>query len=214
MQHPELIIVLDFGAQYSQLIARRVRELGVYAELHSFDFPVSKIREMKPSGIILSGGPASVYAPGAPHASPEIFNFGIPILGICYGLQMIAYQLGGEVDRSAKREFGRAEVLIDDTSDLFAGFDGQTAVWMSHGDALTVLPKGFERIGHSANSPICAVRNKAKKIYGVQFHPEVVHTERGKDILRNFLFKICECGGGWSAGSFIEREIEESAGTV
>lgn len=214
MQHPELILILDFGSQYSQLIARRTRELGVYAELHSFDFPISKIRELKPKGVILSGGPASVFARGAPHSSPELFNLDLPILGICYGLQMIAYQLGGEVDGSAKREFGRAEVMIDDISDLFAGFDGQTTVWMSHGDALTALPKGFERIGHSPNSPICAIRNRAKKIYGVQFHPEVVHTERGMDILKNFLFRICECKGGWSAGSFIEEDILEIRKTV
>lgn len=214
MQHGEVVLVLDFGSQYSQLIARRVRELGVYAELHPFNFPVETIRALRPKGIILSGGPASVYEAGAPHPSPEIFDLGIPILGICYGLQVIAYQLGGEVDRSAKREFGRAEVFIDDTSDVFAGFNGQTTVWMSHGDALTELPSGFERIGHSSNSPICAIRNRAKKIYGVQFHPEVVHTERGKDILRNFLFKVCECRGGWNAGFFIEKEVEEIRRTV
>lgn len=214
MHHPEYILVLDFGSQYSQLIARRVRELGVYAELHPFDFPLEKIRKLKPKGIILSGGPASVYAADAPQSSSELFNLDLPILGICYGLQMIAYQLGGGVDRSARREYGRAEVTIDDTSDLFAGFDGRTTVWMSHGDALTALPPGFERIGHSSNSPICAIRNKVKKIYGVQFHPEVLHTERGKDILKNFVFRICGCQGGWSAGSFIEEEIEEIRGTV
>ncbi len=214
MRHPEFLLILDFGSQYSQLIARRVRELGVYAELHSFDFAIGRIRELKPNGIILSGGPASVFAPGAPHSSPELFNLDVPILGICYGLQMVAFQLGGEVDRSAKREFGRAEVVIDDMSDLFAGFDGQTSVWMSHGDALTALPKGFERIGHSPNSPICAIRNRAKKIYGVQFHPEVVHTERGMDILKNFLFRICECRGGWSASSIIEEDILEIRKTV
>jgi len=214
MRHSEHILVLDFGAQYSQLIARRVRELGVYAELHPFDLPVAMIRALRPKGIILSGGPSSVYAPGAPHSSRELFELGVPILGICYGLQMIAYQLGGEVDRSAKREFGRAEVLIDDASDLFAGFDGRTSVWMSHGDALTGLPKGFDRIGHSANSPICAIRDKTRKIYGVQFHPEVNHTERGTEILRNFLFKICGCSGGWDAGFFIEKEMEEIRTTV
>lgn len=209
MQHSELILVLDFGSQYSQLIARRVRELGVYAELHPFNFPIQEIRRLNPKGIILSGGPSSVYDTGAPHSSPELFDLHIPILGICYGLQVIAYQLGGEVDLSAKREFGRAEVTIDDTSDLFLGFNGHTTVWMSHGDALTQLPSGFERIGHSVNSPICAIRNKEKSIYGVQFHPEVVHTERGRDILKNFLFAICGCCGGWNAGSFIEEEIDE-----
>jgi GMP synthase (glutamine-hydrolysing) len=209
MQHSELILVLDFGSQYSQLIARRVRELGVYAELHAFDFSMERIRRLNPKGIILSGGPSSVYESNAPLSSPEIFGLGIPILGICYGLQVIAHQLGGEVDRSARREFGRAEVVIDDTSDLFAGFDGATTVWMSHGDALTRLPSGFESIGHSANSPICAIRSKARMVYGVQFHPEVAHTEKGSDILKNFLFNICGCVGGWNAGSFIDEEIEE-----
>lgn len=209
MQHSEFILVLDFGSQYSQLIVRRIRELGVYAELHPFSLSIDRIRSLKPTGIILSGGPSSVYEPNAPHPSSEVFNLDIPILGICYGLQVIADQLGGEVDRSAKREFGRAEVFIDDASDLFSGFDGQTTVWMSHGDTLTQLPLGFDRIGHSANSPICAVRNKAKKIYGVQFHPEVAHTERGTEILKNFLFTVCGCKGGWDAGFFIEKEIEE-----
>lgn len=209
MHHAELILILDFGAQYSQLIARRVRELGVYSELCAFDLPLEEIRRLNPKGIILSGGPSSVYADDAPRSSEELFELAVPILGICYGLQMIAYQLGGEVDRSAKREYGRAELLIDDTSDLFLGFDGQTTVWMSHGDALTALPKGFERIAHTANSPICAIRNREKKIYGVQFHPEVLHTVQGKEILSNFVFRICGCQGGWSAGSFIEEEIEE-----
>jgi len=214
MRHTEFILVLDFGSQYSQLIVRRVRELGVYAELHPFNLAAETIRSLNPAGIILSGGPSSVYEPDAPHPSPELFNLGVPILGICYGLQVIAYQLGGEVDRSAKREFGRAELLIDDTSDLFSGFNGRTTVWMSHGDALTDLPPDFERIGHSANSPICAIRNRARKIYGVQFHPEVVHTERGTEMLKNFLFAVCGCRGGWDAGFFIEQEIEEIRQTV
>ncbi|MBI4546443.1 MAG: glutamine-hydrolyzing GMP synthase [Ignavibacteriae bacterium] len=216
MLYTELILILDFGSQYSQLIARRVRELGVYSELHPYNISIEGIKNLKPKGIILSGGPASVYEPGAPHTSPEIFQLGIPILGICYGLQMIAYQLGGEVDRSAKREYGYAEVVVDDTSDLFAGFqrDGRrnsitTTVWMSHGDALTKLPLGFERIGHSRNSSICAIHNKEKKIYGVQFHPEVVHTIKGKEILRNFVFTICCCKGGWTADSIIGKQIKE-----
>src|SRR5713101_1269485 len=214
MRHSELIIVLDFGSQYSQLIARRVRELGVYTELHPFNLPVDSIRRLNPKGIIFSGGPSSVYADDAPHCSPEIFSLGIPVLGICYGLQMIAYQLDGEVDRSARREYGYAEVVIDDASDLFAGFknnstETSTIVWMSHGDALTRLPAGFERVGHSRNSPICAIHNIEKKIYGVQFHPEVAHTVRGKELLGNFIFKICGCTGGWSAGSIIEQKIAD-----
>ena len=190
MQHSEVILVLDFGAQYSQLIARRIRELGVYTELQPFNFSIDEIKRLKPKGIILSGGPSSVYADDAPHSSPQLFSLGIPILGICYGLQMIAYQLGGEVDRSARREYGHAEVFIDDTTDLFAGFNGKersTVVWMSHGDALTKLPPGFEHIGHSPNSPICAIRNTEKQIYGVQFHPESFLTECGTTILERFL---------------------------
>lgn len=219
MQHTELILVLDFGAQYSQLIARRVRELGVYSELHPYRISVEDIRRMKPIGIIYSGGPSSVYADDAPHSSPEIFSLGIPILGICYGLQMIAYQLGGEVDRSAKREFGPADVLIDDDSDLFHGLVGtgggrSTPVWMSHGDALTKLPREFDTIAHTPNSPICAIRNTKKKIFGVQFHPEVVHTAKGKEILRNFVYTICGATGGWSAGSFIDRQTDEIRNTV
>jgi GMP synthase (glutamine-hydrolysing) len=215
MQHSELILVLDFGSQYSQLIARRVRELGVYSELQPYNLSIDKIRAMKPSGIILSGGPSSVYDNNAPLPSSELFQLGIPVLGICYGLQVIAHQLGGEVDRSAKREYGRAEVLIDDTNDLFANFNGKAStVWMSHGDALTKLPKGFESIAHSNNSPICAIRNKEKKIYGVQFHPEVVHTLKGKEILKNFVYKICECKGGWNVGSFIQKEVEEIRATI
>ncbi|MBI1804593.1 MAG: glutamine-hydrolyzing GMP synthase [Ignavibacteriae bacterium] len=216
MQHSELILVLDFGSQYTQLIARRVRELGVYSEIHPFNLSIEKIRKLKPKGIVLSGGPSSVYAPDAPHSSQELFSLGIPILGICYGLQMIAYQLGGQVDTSARHEYGFAEVLIDNTSDLFAGLNGPMKegrmtipVWMSHGDALTKLPRGFEPIAHTNNSPICAIRNVEKKIYGVQFHPEVVHTVQGKEILRNFVFTICGCRGEWNAGSIIDEKVEE-----
>jgi len=212
MPQGELIIVLDFGAQYAQLIARRIRELGVYAELHPYNMPLERIAALGPKGIILSGGPSSVYDPGAPHPAAGIFEAGIPILGICYGLQSIAYTLGGEVDRSARKEFGQAEVTIDDSSDLFSGINGtssKTLVWMSHGDALTRLPSGFEKIAHSDNSPISAVRHTAKKIFGVQFHPEVVHTEKGKEILRNFVFGICGCSGGWNAGSIIDQKTAE-----
>ncbi|MFI5253345.1 MAG: glutamine-hydrolyzing GMP synthase [Bacteroidota bacterium] len=213
MNHSEVILVLDFGGQYSQLIARRVREFGVFSELHPFNISIERITEMNPKGIIFSGGPSSVYETGAPHSSADLFKLGIPVLGICYGLQVIAYQLGGEVDRFAKREYGMAEVHIDDTTDLFAnlfqnGKNPVTTVWMNHGDALTKSPPGFESIGHTDNSPICAIRDKPKKIYGVQFHPEVVHTPKGKDMLKNFVFKICGCKGGWDAGSIIEMSIK------
>jgi GMP synthase (glutamine-hydrolysing) len=221
MQHEELVLVLDFGSQYSQLIARRIRELGVYSELHPFNLSIDRIKALNPRGIVLSGGPSSVYANDAPLPSPNIFDLGVPVLGICYGLQVIAHQLGGQVDTSARREYGPADVLIDDASDLFAGIDGasgvatpSTKVWMSHGDALTTLPTGFERIAHTTNSPICAIRNRERRIYGVQFHPEVVHTPHGKTILRNFVFSICGCTGGWNARSIVEKETEEIRHTV
>ncbi|MFQ5797516.1 MAG: glutamine-hydrolyzing GMP synthase [Bacteroidota bacterium] len=209
MRHSELILVLDYGSQYTQLIARRVRECGVYSEIHSFDIPLDRIRALNPTGIILSGGPSSVYEQGAPFSDPSVFQTGAPILGICYGLQLIAHQLGGEVDRSARREYGKAVLIVDDRSDLFSGFDGRTSVWMSHGDALTKLPPGFEPIAHTESSPICAIRNASTKIYGVQFHPEVIHTARGRDMLRNFLFTICRCKGDWNPTSLIERSVQE-----
>lgn len=214
--HPsELILVLDFGSQYSQLIARRIRELGVYSELRAFSVTADEVRKAAPKGIIFSGGPASVYEEGAPLPDPAILDLGIPVLGICYGLQVIAHQKGGAVDPGAWREFGRAEVVVEDDSDLFAGFDGTTTtVWMSHGDALTKLPAGFRKLARSGNSPICAVADPARKIYGVQFHPEVVHTPRGMDILRNFAVGVCGCGGGWDAGSIIRMKTGEIRSVV
>jgi GMP synthase (glutamine-hydrolysing) len=205
----EVILVLDFGSQYSQLIARRIRELGVYSELHPYNISIEKIIKLNPKGIILSGGPSSVYEKDSPHSTPSLLALGIPILGICYGLQIIAYQLGGQVDTQAKREYGPADINIDNNNDLFSGFENKAHVWMSHGDALTKLPNGFETIAHSGNSPICAIRDPKRKIFGVQFHPEVVHTPRGIEILRNFTGKICDCRGGWNSGSFIEKKTEE-----
>jgi len=209
MRPTEFILVLDFGSQYTQLIARRIRELGVFSEIQRFDFPIDEILKLKPKGIILSGGPSSVYEDGAPQVDEKLFELGIPVLGICYGLQLIAYKLGGIVDKFAKREYGKAVLRVIKNDDLFYGFNSQSVVWMSHGDALIKEPDGFEVIAWTDNSPICAIRNKDKKIYGVQFHPEVAHTERGDEILRNFVYKICGCKGEWNAEFFIEREIEE-----
>jgi len=204
MHHAESILVLDFGGQYTQLIARRVREIGVYSEIHPFNISPETIRSLSPRGIILSGGPSSVYDANAPKPARAIYDLGIPILGICYGLQLIADQLGGSVDASARREFGKAEIRVDSKEVLFRGVGPETTVWMSHGDALKTLPEGFEPAARSANAPICAIRNSRKKIFGVQFHPEVIHTPEGRKILENFVLGICGARGGWTAGSFIE----------
>ncbi len=204
----EKILILDFGSQYTQVIARKVRELGVYAEIYPYKITESEFKAINPTGLILSGGPSSVYAEEAPHPSFDIFNTNIPILGICYGLQLIAYKNGGEVDKAAHREYGRAELIIDNHDDIFKNIDN-SIVWMSHGDLLTKLPEGFEIIAHSTNSPICAVRNIERKIYGVQFHPEVHHTAQGKQILENFIRNICGCKDTWDAHSFIDTTIEK-----
>ena len=205
----ERIIIIDFGSQYTQVIARKVRELGVYAEIFPFTINESEMKAINPKGIILSGGPSSVYAEEAPHPSWDIFSVGVPILGICYGLQLIAYKNGGEVDKAAHREYGRAELIVDKFDDLLAGVSNNTVVWMSHGDMLTKLPDGFEIIAHSSNSPICAVRNTDRKIYGVQFHPEVHHSAEGKTILKNFVRNICKCTETWDAHSFVDTAISK-----
>jgi GMP synthase (glutamine-hydrolysing) len=218
MKHSELVLILDYGSQYSQLIARRVRELGVYSELHPFNTPVARIRELNPRGIILSGSPYSAYDDGAPVSSPDLFTLSVPVLGICYGLQLMAYQLGGGLEKAPRREYGPADLTIDDHTDLFAGVtpDGAAGlhVWMSHGDHVTAAPQGFESIAHTANAPICAVRNPARKLYGVQFHPEVVHTPKGKEVLHNFLYRICGCTGGWGPASFIQEATRSIRATV
>jgi GMP synthase (glutamine-hydrolysing) len=205
----EKIIILDFGSQYTQLIARKVRECGVYAEIYPYNTSEDKIKELAPKGIILSGGPSSVYAEGAPIPSFDVFSIGVPVLGICYGLQLMAYQLGGQVDKAARREYGRAELTIDADDDLFAGVKSPTVVWMSHGDHLTEPPKGFETIAHSGNTDFCAIRSADRKIFGVQFHPEVHHSEDGKQILDNFVRKVCGCTENWNAQSFIEASTKK-----
>jgi GMP synthase (glutamine-hydrolysing) len=217
MEHTQSLLVLDFGSQYTQLIARRVRELGVYSEIHPFQYSVDHIQQLQPVGIILSGGPMSVYEQDAPKPDPRIFDLGIPILGICYGLQLFADRFGGKVNSAARREYGKADVQIVSHSDLFAGLDAATSVWMSHGDALSQMPEGFEPIAHSYNAPICAIRNLNKKMFGVQFHPEVMHTPDGKKILANFLFNVCEAKGSWTPASFVvqaEQGIREKVGSA
>lgn len=210
--YEEKILVLDFGSQYTQLIARRVRESSVYSEIFPFNAPIEKIRDFNPKGIILSGGPSSVYDHGAPIPDLKIFNLGVPILGICYGMQLMAYCLGGEVARAQKREYGRAELFVDDDSDLLRGVSKKTVVWMSHGDRIEKFPQGFHTIAHTDNSPIAAVASKEKRFYALQFHPEVAHTPMGTSILKNFLFKICDCQPTWTMRSFIDaakNEIKE-----
>jgi len=207
MHYSELVLILDFGSQYTQLIARRVRECEVYSEIHPYNIPFEKIRQLDPAAIIFSGGPSSVYDDAAPLPDKRIFSINKPILGICYGLQVIAHTLGGEVDRSAKREYGRAELLVKKDSPLIEANHEPIIVWMSHGDALKSLPDGFEVLANTSNSPICTIGNIEKKMYGVQFHPEVVHTPGGKEILRNFLYNVAGCTGGWNAGSFIDQAV-------
>lgn len=209
----ERILILDFGSQYTQLIARRVREQRVYCEIHPYNIGLDRIKAFNPKGIILSGGPSSVYDKDAPMIPKEVFDLGIPILGICYGMQLTAHLLGGRVERSLCREYGSAEMFIDDDSDLFSRITNHeshiTQVWMSHGDRVKEMPKGFTSIAHSENSPICAMKDKRRRIFGVQFHPEVVHTQKGSKIIKNFLFKICQCKPAWTMGSFIDTSIKE-----
>jgi GMP synthase (glutamine-hydrolysing) len=205
----DLILILDFGSQYTQLIARRVREQNVYSEIHPFNLPVAKIREMAPRGIILSGGPASCYAPDAPRISNEVYELGVPILGICYGTQLTALQFGGKVAAAERREYGRATVKVTQPGDLFHGFGAgeEIPVWMSHGDRVESLPAGFEVIGESANCPAAAVAAPGRKFWGIQFHPEVAHTPRGTEILANFLFRICQAEPSWTMAGFAGEAI-------
>jgi GMP synthase (glutamine-hydrolysing) len=205
----DLILILDFGAQYTQLIARRVREQKVYSEIHPFNLPIARIREMAPRGIILSGGPSSCYDPGAPRVSTELYDLGVPVLGICYGVQLTALLLGGQVAPAERREYGRAELRVTDASDLLHGFPvgDEIAVWMSHGDRIETLPAGFSVVGESANCPAAAVAAPGRKFWGVQFHPEVAHTPRGSEILANFLFRICGCQPTWTMPGFVEEAV-------
>jgi GMP synthase (glutamine-hydrolysing) len=213
--HQEKVLILDFGSQYTQLIARRVRELKVYCEIHPYIMPLPAIQDFDPQAIILSGGPRSVYDRDAPSVDPELFNLGAPILGICYGIQLLNHLLGGAVAPAVSREYGAKTFNISDNSDLFQGLEPVQTVWMSHGDRVEKLAPGFEIIGASDTCPVGAVRDRERKIYGVQFHPEVKHTPRGKEILSNFLFRICGLKPLWTMRSFIEaatQSIREQVG--
>ncbi len=217
--HSEKILILDFGSQYTQLIARRVRESHVYCELHPYDMGLEEIKAFGASGIILSGGPKSVYDQGAPAIEEELFELGIPVLGICYGMQLMSRHFGGEVIAAGKREYGHAELLAVGTpGPLFDGFfaEGKSPVWMSHGDHVEKLPAGFEMIARTANAPVCGIQNVARNLYGVQFHPEVNHTPRGDALVNTFVRKICGCRGSWTPGQIIEdavARIKEQVGS-
>src|SRR5207245_3797675 len=202
------ILILDFGSQYTQVIARRIRELQVYSEVVPFDLPAAEIKNLNPNGIILSGGPASVYDKGAPQIDPEIFSLDIPVLGICYGLMQMAHHLGGQVVFTGRREYGPGTLRITNRSELLEGLGHQLDVWNSHVDEVTAWPKGFRVAGTTAGCDRPAVEEQHRTLYGLQFHPEVAHTPRGKEILHNFLFHICHCAMDWTMGSFIEEACD------
>jgi len=206
----EKILILDFGSQYTQLIARRVREAKVYCEIHPFNMALKAIKAFAPKGIILSGGPASIYDEGAPFADEGIFKLHIPILGICYGMQFLTHLRGGLVAQSGDREYGNATMTIQDDGDLFYGFEKEDewTVWMSHGDRIERMPQGFEVLASSKNSPVAAIADPSRRFFGVQFHPEVAHTPEGPKILANFLFRICGCEPSWTMASFVRRTVE------
>ncbi|HEY3862618.1 MAG TPA: glutamine-hydrolyzing GMP synthase [Verrucomicrobiae bacterium] len=206
----EQIIILDFGAQYTQVIARRVRECKVYSTIVRFDMPAAKIAALKPKGIILSGGPASVYSPKAPIPDRAIFDLGVPILGICYGTQLMAHLLGGKVERGLKREYGKGTLRVGDPSSaIFANLPDALQVWNSHGDKLASLPRGFKAVATTDNSEFAAIENRTRKFFGLQFHPEVVHTPRGRELIANFTHGICGCGKDWTMRHFVDQAVEE-----
>ncbi len=205
----EVVLVLDFGGQYNQLIARRVRELAVYSEMVPYDIPYQELQAKQPAAIILTGGPASVHIEDAPACDPRIFSLGIPVLGICYGMQLMAFQLGGEVRGSQLREYGRTELNVVGNDLLFKGISSQTQVWMSHGDSIGSIPVGFNITATTENCAVAAISNPGSKLYGVQFHPEVRHTIEGQQVLKNFLFEVCKLKGDWNLSDYIEATIQD-----
>ena len=204
-----MILIIDFGSQYNQLIARRVREHHVYCQIEPPDIPLDQIRTLQPEGIILSGGPASIYEKGSPKVDPGIFELGIPVLGICYGMQYMVNILGGAVAGSNKREYGFAALTVKDGGGIFRGIEKETTCWMSHGDSIQALPAGFQATAVTDNTPVAAAENREKRFYGFQFHPEVVHTREGMRMLENFLFRVCRCEKSWTMESFARDAVEE-----
>ncbi|MBR1861624.1 MAG: glutamine-hydrolyzing GMP synthase [Lachnospiraceae bacterium] len=209
----EKVLVIDFGGQYNQLVARRVRECNVYCEIYSYKTPLEKIKEMEPKGIILTGGPASCYEEGAATCSPELFELGVPVLGLCYGAQLMSHVLGGKVERAANREYGKTEIEVDTSSALFGGgglkeVPAHTTCWMSHFDYISKLAPGFRSVAHTGSTPVAAMENKEKNLYGIQFHPEVLHTPEGSKMLYNFVRGVCGCGGDWKMDTFVEDSVK------
>ncbi|MBO4705805.1 MAG: glutamine-hydrolyzing GMP synthase [Spirochaetaceae bacterium] len=205
----ELVLVIDFGGQYNQLIARRVRECNVYCEIYSYKTDIQKIKAMNPKGIILTGGPSSCYEPGAATCSPELFNLGIPVLGLCYGAQLMQHVLGGKVERATEREYGKTSITVDPSASLFAGVPSETTCWMSHFDYISRMAPGFKSIAHTKNCPVAAAENPAAGLYAIQFHPEVLHTPEGTKMLYNFVRNICGCSGDWKMDAFVEDSIQK-----
>lgn len=205
-----LVLILDYGSQYTQLIARRIREEHVYCEIHPCTVPLAKIREMKPQAIIMSGGPASVFAEGAPTADKGLFEIGVPILGVCYGMQLFSHLLGGRVEKAQHREYGAARIEVKSATGILKGFKAgeEIDVWMSHGDRVDAIPPGFVAVASTGSTPFAAVANEERRIYGVQFHPEVVHTPRGAEMLRAFIFDVAKCDATWTPGSFVDEAVE------
>ena len=204
----ELVIVLDFGGQYNQLVARRVRECNVYCEIYSYKTDLEKIKAMSPKGIILTGGPNSCYEPDSPTYSAELFKMGIPVLGLCYGAQLMQHVLGGEVKRAEVREYGKTEVFVDTGSPIFENVSEKTICWMSHFDYIAKIAPGFRITAHTADCPVAAAENEKDKLYAIQFHPEVLHTQEGTKMLANFVLNICGCSGSWRMDSFVEESIK------
>ena len=214
MENKEFVIVVDFGGQYNQLIARRVRENHVYCEVYPYNKALDKIKELKPQGIIFTGGPNSVYEENSPKIEKEIFELGIPILGMCYGMQFMAHTLGGEVKSADNREFGKTPTKVDTTSPLFKGLDEDQVVWMSHVDYVAKVPEGFEIVAHTKDCPVASMQNKERKLYAMQYHAEVLHTEHGKEMLHNFLYEVCGFTGTWTMANYAKTAIEEIRNTV
>ncbi len=210
----ELVVVLDFGGQYNQLIARRIRDLGVYAEVHPSSMGLDQLKALNPKGIIFTGGPQSVYKEESQHIDPAIFSMGIPILGICYGAQLIAYELGGVVKTAPVSEYGHTKVLVDRQDSVLQGISEETTMWMSHTDYIAEVPEGFHIIAHTADCPVAGMEDPARQIYAVQFHPEVQHSVEGHKLFHNFLYNVCKCAGDWKMETFVQDKIAEIRETV